>query len=439
MSTTTTDTHTNVSNSLPAARVSYTLNNTQPVICTIIDSQPLFYMDHEEADTDLHTDDLSDADLAYVNSEINTLQKELNTLEKFSAQYTLSTEEYIAVFDSAKNSILGTSSAPKTSIDTVIEILSQSRAAQSYLDHAKEHGLEIIADTHIHAALYDRAHNKIRINPNLSEANQVLLALHELRRHWQHRNGALLNPMHFHPENAILINRIQKADLIASTLRGAWELQLSGYKDAWQKIENSGYSDLGRAFTREAYSDFRTINNGMAVTAAFEAWFLSERCRATDKQLIRQMLADNQGYVFDIDNDHAALTPTLIAALGNMPYGKNYLAQHIDTIMNDPIFTEVRDRSNANFLWFIKFERSFRETERDLQSEFSSVAEYSYGTSPNNLQGQNDEKKVVVLYDGSNQPARQSDSGRLLGPENGQPAQAGADIIYLRRAPSESI
>jgi hypothetical protein len=37
-------------------------------------------------------------------------------------------------------------------------------------------------------------------------------------------------------------------------------------------------------------------------------------------------------------------------------------------IMNDPVFTDVRDRSNANFLWFIKFERSFMETERELQS-----------------------------------------------------------------------
>ena len=35
--------------------------------------------------------------------------------------------------------------------------------------------------------------------------------------------------------------------------------------------------------------------------------------------------------------------------------------------MTDPIFTDVRDRSNANFLWFIKFERSFKETEQELQ------------------------------------------------------------------------
>lgn len=430
-------------NNMPAARVSYTLNNAQPVICTIIGSQPLFYMDHDQADLDRFEDELSaeDAeDMDFLNAEMENLGKEMNTLEKFSSQYTLSTDEYIALFTDAKNSIIGESPAKAETADHILAILGKSRLAQSYLDHAAEHGITIIMDARVQNSLYDRTHSIIRISPNLSEDNQVLCALKELRRHWQHRNGALLNPMHFHPENAILINRVQTADLISSTIRGAWELQLSGYKAAWQKIENSAYADLGRAFTREAYLDFRTINNGMATTAAFEAWFLSERCRAADKHLIRQMLADNQGYVFDIDNDHAALTPSIIAALGSMPYGKNYLMPHVDTIMNDPIFTEVRDRSNANFLWFIKFERSFRETERDLQTEFSSVADTSFGTLSNITEGQSDEEKIVVLYDGKNQPAGQSDSKRILGADNERPAsEQSAEIIYLRRAPTEAV
>ena len=72
--------------------------------------------------------------------------------------------------------------------------------------------------------------------------------------------------------------------------------------------------------------------------------------------------------MFDMETDAQMITPTLISALGSMPYGKNYLSDHIDIIMNDPIFTDVRDRSNANFLWFIKFERSFKETEQELQN-----------------------------------------------------------------------
>jgi len=139
---------------------------------------------------------------------------------------------------------------------------------------------------------YDRKNKKIMINPTLNNEDQILMATQELRRHYQHRQGALIHPLMFHPDNAILINRAQTCDLVVSMIRVAWELQLAGNKDVWTRIENSSMADLGRAFAREAYLDFRTINNGEAAAAVFEAWFLSERCRSQDKVLIQQMLSD---------------------------------------------------------------------------------------------------------------------------------------------------
>jgi hypothetical protein len=132
-------------------------------------------------------------------------------------------------------------------------------------------------------------------------------------------------------------------------------------------------SDLARAFAREAYLDFRTINNGVAAAAVFESWFLSERCRVEDRKLIQQMLADYRGYVFDSESSSRKVSADLIIALGSQPFGKNYLAPYVGTITSDVLFTEVRDRSNANFLWFIKFEKSFRETEQELQETGGSV------------------------------------------------------------------
>ena len=159
------------------------------------------------------------------------------------------------------------------------------------------------------------------------------------------------------------------ADLMAGMVRIAWELQLAGEKDVWARIENSPLADLGRAFAREAFLDFRTVNNGIANCAVFEAWFLSDRCQHEDRRLIQQMLADYQGYVFDAEQSSKAVTAELIVALGSMPFGKNYLAPYINTIVSDALFTEVRDRSNANFLWFIKFERSFQEKELQMIEE----------------------------------------------------------------------
>jgi hypothetical protein len=152
-------------------------------------------------------------------------------------------------------------------------------------------------------------------------------------------------------------------------VRIAWELQLAGEKEPWERIENSSMGDLARAFARESYLDFRTLNNGAASAAVFETWFLSDRCRGEDRKLIQQMLSDYRGYVFDGAQPSQTVTAELIGALGSMPFGKNYLAPYVQTIIGDAVFTEVRDRANANFLWFIKFERSFRETEQELQTD----------------------------------------------------------------------
>ncbi len=56
----------------------------------------------------------------------------------------------------------------------------------------------------------------------------------------------------------------------------------------------------------------------------------------------------------------------VLKALGKMPFGGNYLLPIAPTMISDPVFTDVRDRSNANFLWFIKFERSFAAAEKEV-------------------------------------------------------------------------
>ena len=211
---------------------------------------------------------------------------------------------------------------------------------------------------------YDRQNATITVRRNLNQIEKTLLIMREIRRVWQQKQGALLHPLFFHPDHAILVNRIQAADLMTNLIRMAWEMKLGGFPDGWQYLEENGYKDLTRIFARDALSDFRSLNSGRAMAATFEAWFMSERCRTFDRVLIQQMLADYQSYVHSaghIDTSRV-LSNQIIAALGEMPYGNNYLSAHVMTILEDPIFTEVRDRSNANFLWFIKFEQSFKQT-----------------------------------------------------------------------------
>ena len=159
------------------------------------------------------------------------------------------------------------------------------------------------------------------------------------------------------------------------------------------------------------------------------------------------MLSDYQGYVFDMDDATQNITPTLIAALGEMPFGKNYLAEHAATIMNDPIFSDIRDRSNANFLWFIKFERSFRETEHDLQNE----SHLTFGARPdgsktktqdetNGLTTQEDfaaqhSAEIITLFADSEEGDKSKKSAKRLSPKasSKRTKNKSAEIIYLRR------
>ncbi len=362
-------------------RVAYTINNSQPVISTIIGDQPLFYMDFDCQYEDAEDMSFDAASMGILESELATLRKEIDSIETLSKSFTNNEENKVEDFIAEMAAVTKPLEANTLTIDNILDSLRESRLATAYLACAEEHKIEIKYSAQIETACYDRQSGTILINPNKDLADQQLLLVQELRRHWQHRQGALIHPLMFHPDNAVLVNRAQVADLLVSIIRVAWELQLSGEKGAWERIENSPMADLGRAFAREAFLDFRTINNGQAAAAVFEAWFLSERCRQQDKHLINMMLSDYKGYVFALEGSEQHITPTLIAALGEMPFGKNYLAEHALTIMEDPIFTDIRDRSNANFLWFIKFERSFRETEHDLQSSADHSADRVHGTA----------------------------------------------------------
>ena len=421
-------------------RVAYTLNNDQPVLCSIIGNQPMFYMDFEEDYDDESF--LDTEELAILEREVTQLKREIDEYERFSHSINEFEEKKMqSIFDNAQSICSVKDKEDEFSKaalkQKVIETLSKSRAGKAYLDEAAKYNVNILVSSQVETALYDRKSLEIMISPNHDFETIVLLTARELRRHWQHRQGALINPLVFQPDNAILINRIQIADLTASMIRVAWELQLSGHKEIWERLEHSPMADLARAFAHEAFMDFRTINNGIASTAVFEAWFLSDRCKSEDKDLIQQMLADYQGYVFDGDEHISSVTAELIAALGSMPFGKNYLAQHAMTIMSDPIFTDVRDRSNANFLWFIKFERSFRETEQGLQKESSS---HGHGSHDLKNGKTNNANSKVVQFSAKQKNAKPKTSQGVLDGESKPVFQQSTDenisgekVVHLRR------
>lgn len=410
-------------------RIAYIIDNRQPVKCSIISDQPLFYMDFEdEYETD---EDAGVFDFTAIEESVASLHARIENLSGMEGRNSGNPpEERFERFMENMEMATRPFEAPIPPDMRFLEnTLNQSRLAAAFLDFASRYGTRLNYDAQVAGAVYDRRDGQIYINPHISRENQILLAIRELRRVWQHRNGALLNPLTFHPDQAILVNRAQIADLTVMIVRVAWELQLAGEKAVWERVENSAMADLARAFARESFLDFRTLNNGIAQSAVFESWFLSERCRTEDKKLIQLMLADYQGYVFGADHAMQQVTAELIIALGSMPFGKNYLAPYVNTIINDAIFTEVRDRSNANFLWFIKFERSFRETEQELQNESDVSGHDNHHGRINNKNkrfGDHEETSEIITLTRGEQTAAPSETG----------GAQGDNVVQFRQSPA---
>ncbi|MBU6235333.1 MAG: hypothetical protein KGQ41_05775, partial [Alphaproteobacteria bacterium] len=285
---------------------------------------------------------------------------------------------------------------------------------------ARKRGVTITIDPQVDTATYDRDRQCVKVNPRLTQSMGALAAARAIRQAWLHMNGAAIHPLHFAPEEAVLLNRIQEADCAIMAIRAAWEMNLSGEKAAWARIITlSGY-DLATGFAREAIADFRALNNGHAGHAAFERWFFSGRCKDVDRKLIQQMLADNHGLVFENPQVSKMVTNDIIARTGELPMGKNYLSGLVETILSDPLFTEVRDRSNANFLWFIKFERSFRATEEGLERNLQGVPQIPAGAAsgaPQNQESADAPRASVVAFTGVTRQNKKAKS-RKSGTEN---------------------
>ncbi len=257
-------------------------------------------------------------------------------------------------------------------IDDLRRILMESRTAETLLSGAQAENLVIVYDAQIPASQYypsaDERPATITLNPHRPKGDLLNLLSRELRRNWQHFHGALVNPMNYEPDEAILVNRAQQADALMVSIKIGWELKLGGISDAWDYLVGSPMSDVSRTFEIKAQTDFRSLNNGEAARAAYDKFFEDSRTKIHDKRIIHQMLLDEAGYMKS-QKERSRVSMDLFKRLGELPHGKNYLAMKASRTPMDTCYATVEDRSNANFLWFIKFERSFQEKEQQMVEE----------------------------------------------------------------------
>ncbi|MEZ0226209.1 MAG: DUF6782 family putative metallopeptidase [Alphaproteobacteria bacterium] len=259
----------------------------------------------------------------------------------------------------------GGAAADVVSIDELKAVVLKSRTGEALFEN--NDSLVIIYDQQSPASQYYARGDQriITLNPLRPKGDLVNLLARELRRDWQHRHGALVNPLVYEPDEAILINRAQSADVLMIGVKIAWELKLAGETDAWDFLTASPLVDVTRTFEIKAQADFRTLANGEASRAAYDKFFEDSRTKLHDKRIIHQMLLDESGYMKTREKS-PKLSMDLFKRLGEIPHGRNYLSMKAKYAPTDLCYSTVEDRSNANFLWFIKFERSFQEKELQM-------------------------------------------------------------------------
>jgi len=338
--------------------------------CNIMGDQPLFYIEDSSEEEDILSEDLLMMNLGINNETLDKMRAKIQSYDKAAKSLaSMKIELREEIFDRV---VFKKKTATK-SLKAIIDFGLQSGIFKSYFDFIISKNIKIELCNHTQQSFYNRDSGIITVNPLLGEKAACRTLIQSMRMAWNHKNGLLINPLSFQPEEAILVNRLIHADLDVTLISYLWDMKLAGYEDIWNKEMNSANYDLCSAYAMEAMTDFRSIKSGLAARATFEKWFLSGRCKNFDREIIQTMLGCHTDIEISSSDASRVVAIDIVAGLGNRPMGRNYLSAIVTQIMTDTMYSEVRDRSNANFLWFITFERRMNEVEQNLHTQDMSI------------------------------------------------------------------
>jgi hypothetical protein len=122
-------------------RFAYTLGNSQPVRCTWISEQPLFYSDCD----DIMEDDylLDDPVLESLERDIADLREKTNAYDKISQGFVEPENYTQSLFRDDAASISKSYKSKKSTLPQLLETLQKSRLASQFISFAQLHNVSI--------------------------------------------------------------------------------------------------------------------------------------------------------------------------------------------------------------------------------------------------------------------------------------------------------
>lgn len=306
-------------------KCSYTINNYQPVTCSLIDDVPLFCNSY-----------VDDGDTINIGAAAGFKEEEEEfDEEEFNPPSFVYTEKHIE---------------DKEFKDYLFNCQLTSFLSNGYvLMYSESEDIVTIEG------------NLINVPRTMDKAEAYIYILRVIRINKTLNSFNLLS---YDPDSSILLNRVLEADVMAFSLRGAWEVRLKGWEGPWEYLSYH-YPDLAYSFITCVQSDFRFLRNGEAMRSVFEAWFLGDYVNEVDSQTVKILLKAEAYY--NTYNKWLPLSVRDICLIAEVSDGVSYTSGlNAETVLTDSVFNAVRDRKCANFIWFMRFEKRFRETEEGL-------------------------------------------------------------------------
>ena len=244
-------------------------------------------------------------------------------------------------------------------LDKCIEILKTSELVRNMLS---EMVIEFKSSTVDNTYFRDGV---LHINNTGYIPQELSIAISEIRAGWHIQNNNYIHDIFdLRPDDIIVYNRTMISDLTCCIFRAAWEMHLSQVDIVYHYLNNSPESaQIFKKYCTAMQTDFRGIKSGEGYSIIFEDIALSNAFSEMDKSIITSLMSSSI-YNRTPDNDKK-LTHEMLNNIFSMPNGEENrdMIAHTNVVLTDPIFTEVRERGSANFLWFIKFERASKQAD----------------------------------------------------------------------------
>lgn len=324
-------------NSRYPIRLAYIYKGYQPTLCTYISDEPYFYSTETKEES---FDDFLDVIMSETPTSVWPRSSGVSYGSDKETTYTTLPN----IYDSTQLDLV-----------SLLDDISSVGYISSLLHRYAFTTNEFVKQVEV-------ANGEVQINPKLSKEDALVAIIHAVKQH-EHRTSYELNQLM--PDDLVKHRIVETIDTWYSILRACWELKLLGKTSYWAEHYQL-HSELFSGYELCVKRDFRYLKNKEGINLLCQQMLLLERgyIERSLKTLVAELLRES--YMSVSDKKGEAFTKSFSKTLKQLD--SNSIIDGLLTVLYNPKnnfeeYITTINRTTQNFIWFIKFELSFREYE----------------------------------------------------------------------------